>query len=473
MDHRRAGRPFHTSDEGPSDALPPVRLVVGLGDPERERRLLPALGASGDVAVVERCLSADQLRDSLAAARADAVLVAIDLHRLTDSAIAELARTGTPLVLLAPDPAAERWQPFPGYVLPLEADAVQARQALLAALRGERPGPVAPPSPANPELVPPGQPTVAKPVPAAVAVLAVASGHGSPGRTTVAMNLAAALGAVAPTILVDADVVGASVAAHLDLDPTRNLYMLAHAEPDTPRDWDRALSEETQPLGPRCPHGVALSGVPKAELGTAISPRFFERLLTELRQRYRYVVVDVGANLLGAEAGLHRAALALGDQVLLVAATDLVGLWHARQALGLLRTHPTIGGERLALILNRHDRRYHHGRAEIEWALGVPAAAVIPYDHRAAQRALLAQRPLVLERGSRAARPLRDLAARVHGGRVTLPPEPAPDGGDRRRWLPRLGLPLVRATAAANGSTPSDGFGEQGACHGDGTAPIP
>ena len=51
----------------------------------------------------------------------------------------------------------------------------------------------------------------------------VVSSHGSPGCTTVALNLATALGAGTSTLLVDADVVKPSVVAHIDGDPTRCL----------------------------------------------------------------------------------------------------------------------------------------------------------------------------------------------------------------------------------------------------------
>src|SRR5438034_3040563 len=47
---------------------------------------------------------------------------------------------------------------------------------------------------------------------------------------------------------------------------TRNLYMLAHAEPETVRDWDRALDQELQSLDPRSRQAVALCGVPKPEM---------------------------------------------------------------------------------------------------------------------------------------------------------------------------------------------------------------
>ena len=405
----------------------PIHLAVGLGDPERERRLLPALTASGALAIAERCLSGDQLL-ALDRAGVDALLVAFDLHRLSGGILAELARSGLPLIVLAPDAGWPGGPDLPGTVLPLESDPDAVRRAIEAAVRGEGPRPVRRRLDAPPRQA--AEPAhVIDDATGHGTVIAVAGGHGSPGRTTLAVGLAAALGAVAPTVLVDADLAAPSVAAHLDADPTRNLYLLAHAEPAGPREWERALEQETQPLAARSPQGRVLCGVPKAELRAGITPRFFERLLGELRRRHRYVVLDLGAEALGGEAVATRAGLDLADRVLCVVAADLVGLWRGRTALGRLAAGP----DRRALVINRHDRRRHHARSEIEWALGVPAAAVIPHDDAGAQRALLAQRPIVLDPRSRAGRACLDLAERLHGGQVLLPPE-TPSGGR----LPRL-----------------------------------
>src|SRR5262249_37485686 len=162
-------------------------------------------------------------------------------------------------------------------------------------------------------------------------------------------------------------------------------------EPGSPREWELALQQETQPLAARSPQGVVLCGVPKPEMRRGVSPRFCERLLAELQQRYRYVIIDVGAELLGAEAACPRPAVRR--------AADLVALWHAHTALGLLQRHLQVPPERVALVINRHDRRHHHSRAEIEWALGRATAAVLPHDHGGVQRALAAQQPLVLDHG--------------------------------------------------------------------------
>jgi MinD-like ATPase involved in chromosome partitioning or flagellar assembly len=275
-------------------------------------------------------------------------------------------------------------------------------------------------------------------------IIAVASAAGSPGRTTVALGLAAALGAVAPAVLVDADLAGASLAAYLDADPSRNLFMLAHAAPQSPGEWDRALGQELQPLDPGSPHGAVLCGVPTPLHSAGVAPAFFARAVAEVRARYRYVIIDVGADLVGAEAVVHRAALGLAGQVLLVASPDVVGLSRLRVTRRILQEQLGLPDERIALVINRHDRRQHHDRDEIAWALGTPLAAVIPADGRSLQRALAAQRPVVFDPRSRAGRALVELAERVHAGRITLPTHPATTPSRQetargrrpwRRWL--------------------------------------
>src|SRR2546423_13411483 len=101
---------------------PLLRVAVGLGDPERESRMLPALAESEDLRIVERSLSADQLLDAVANDRADVILVAYDLHRLSSSALADLDATRIPFVLLVPDPDEPRWQAQRGVILPIDAE---------------------------------------------------------------------------------------------------------------------------------------------------------------------------------------------------------------------------------------------------------------------------------------------------------------------------------------------------------------
>src|ERR1700687_27413 len=302
---------------------PRLRLALGLGDQELEQRLRPALDAADDLVVVAQSLAADQLLQVVESRQADAAVVAWSLHRLSDAVLEQLDRSGLPVVLLVPDPDDERWRARRGPGLPLDADDATIREVVLAARQGERVF-----ARAHTRI----RPVAAEPVTLKAAdaaegpppgVIAVAGGMGSPGRTTVAINLATALGAAAPTVLVEADLCTPALAAYLDRDPSRNLCTLAHAVREESRAWGPALADELQPLARHSPQGVVLCGPPKREMRTGIAPAFLERLLVELAHRYRYVVVDVGTDLLGMEsaAANHRAVLSIARQVLVVSAS--------------------------------------------------------------------------------------------------------------------------------------------------------
>jgi MinD-like ATPase involved in chromosome partitioning or flagellar assembly len=410
-----------------------LRVALGLGDQELEQRLRPAFDAADDTLVVAQCLAADQLLQAVESGQVDAVVVAWSLHRLNDPLLEQLDRSGLPIALLVPDPDNQRWRGRRGPVMAVGSDAASIRQALHAARRGERfvsrgrPRPAPQPVVLN-ELDSPDDP--------APGIIVVAGGAGSPGRTTVAINLAAALGAAAPTVLLDADLCAPAVAAFLDRDPSRNLCTLAHAVREDPRAWAPALSDELQPLSSCSPLALVLCGPPKREMRASIAPAFLERLVAELANQYRYVVVDVGPDWSGTDiaASNHRAMLAAAQQLLLVSGSDLIGLWHARTALDQLHRQMGIDPQNVQLVLNRHDARFHHERAEVAWHLGASVAAVIPFDHAAAQRAIAQQRPLVADSSSRASRALLGLAELIHATRLRLPVEPGVQAGADSWW---------------------------------------
>jgi hypothetical protein len=181
----------------------------------------------------------------------------------------------------------------------------------------------------------------------------------------VAINLAAALGAAGPSVLVEADLCAPAVAAYLDRDPSRNVCTLAHTVREDPRLWSVALDDELQSLGPDPISAVVVCGPPKREMRTSVAPVLMERLIDELARRYRWVILDVGPELLGMDvaAANHRAALARAQHILLIAAADLVGLWHARTAIEQLERVLGLERRQLNLVLNRHDPRFHHSRA--------------------------------------------------------------------------------------------------------------
>jgi MinD-like ATPase involved in chromosome partitioning or flagellar assembly len=413
-----------------------LRLALGLGDQALEQRLRPAFDAADDVLVVAQCLAADQVVQAVEARQVDAVVLAWSLHRLTDAVLEHLDRSGLPVVLLVPDPGDQRWRARRGPVLGVGSDDAIIRQALSRAWRGESTLHLSRPRHAS-------QPVILKdldrPAQPAASVIAVAGGAGSPGRTTLAINLAAALGTAATTVLLEADLCAPAVAAFLDRDPSRNLCTLAHAVREDTHAWAAALGDELQPLSAFSPMAQVLCGLPKREMRTTISPPFVERLVVELARQYRYVVIDVGPDWLGTDiaAANHRAVLTSAAQVLLVTAADLVGLWHARTALEQLDRQVGIDRQNVQLVLNRHDARFHHSRAEVAWHLGAPVVGLIPFDYSAAQRAIAQQRPLVVDSHSRASRAMLALAEAIHTARLRVPIEPSVQPATWwRRWLP-------------------------------------
>jgi len=430
---------------------PRLRLALGLGDQELEWRLRPALDADDDeLAVVAQCLSADQVLQAIEAQQVDALVVAWGLHRLSEALLEQLERTRLPLLLLVPDPEHERWQARRGPVLPLDADARTVRAAILAASRGERfrPTRAAPAPESAPRKAAAGPAAESSPQP--LSIIAVAGGAGSPGRTTVAANLAVALGAAVPTVLVDADFSAPTLAAVLDRDPSRNVCTLAHVVRESPHAWGQALADELQPLHRHVPRAAILCGLPKREMRSSISPGLLERLVAELSSRFRFVILDVGEELLGTDAAAvgHRAALAVAQHLLVVTATDLIGLWHVRTALKQFERHLGLGADHVSLVLNRHDLHHHHTPLEIEWHLGTGVAGVVPYDYAAAQRAVAEQRPLVLDPTSRAGRALVRLAERLHHGQLHMPA--AEHSVDSRPWW-RRSWPRGRPTGSPDG----------------------
>jgi Flp pilus assembly CpaE family ATPase len=292
-------------------------------------------------------------------------------------------------------------------------------------------------------------------------IIAVAGGAGSPGRTTLSINLASALGAAAPTVLVELDLCAPAAAAYLDADPSRNVCTLAHTVRDEPRLWGAALGDELQPLASASTHAVVLCGPPKREMRTSVGPALVERLIDELSQRFRWVILDIGPELVGVEVApaSHRAALARADHILLASGADFVGLWHTRMALDQLERLVGIERRRVNLILNRHDPRFHHSRQEVEWHLGTPVVAVIPFDHAGQQRAISLQRPAVLDGSSRAGRAMLVLAEGINDSKLRLPAGGSSRVQDswwrrvlRRRPVPVITRPVLRVDRHPSGA---------------------
>lgn len=402
---------------GPGGEGRVLRIVVALGDPERERALVPALSESGDFAVVDRPLSAEQLQAALAGPSLDVALVSSALHRLDPSTLQKIAALGVPVLLLLHEGERESWTEAGVATLDYAATAEAVTEALVATAHGRRASRRRPTVLVTEESARQAAPNEES-VPELGQVVFVMGAHGGAGATTVATALAASMGTSGPTALADLDLQAPSLLPLLDLDPTRNLHMLSHASPRHPAEWEQALGEELQPLHADLPHALVLAGLPRPEMRPALNERVLRALPAELARRYAFVVVDLGA-LPPAELTAYLSRL--GDapwRLLLVGGADLVSLWHTSNCLRQLEAMTSVARERVWLVLNRHEGRFHHPPEQIAWTLGWPVAAAVPADHAGAARAREAQRPPFGERGSKAGKALAALALCLRAGQL-------------------------------------------------------
>ncbi|RJQ07854.1 MAG: hypothetical protein C4558_09015 [Dehalococcoidia bacterium] len=366
----------------------PLRVLLAIGDRTVEQQFVhdfPALG----LVVARRTLDAAGLVEAAAASDIDVALVAADLHRLTEATLIALRERAVPVVVLARDEADTGRFQHVAQTLPARSPVTSVVAALrAAAARGADAvgGPSEPPPVTSGEEAPATDPHGE--------VIAVASGKGAPGKTTVALALAAELGRRGATVaLVDGDLRGGNVAAYLDLDPRRGIVGLAASS----GPLQERLAEELQ-AGPHC---TVLAGVERAELAATLPADYLGAVIATLRTRVDRVVVDLG---LPAEP----AALRTAHTVVIVTAADLVSIWNARTGLPALRR--LAPNARMHLLVNRQEGREHYGPDEVARALGVPVLGVVREDRKAARRAIAGQTPLS-DTGGKAAHDLRTAAA--------------------------------------------------------------
>lgn len=139
-------------------------------------------------------------------------------------------------------------------------------------------------------------------------VLLVVSAFAQEGKTTLSVNLAAALAELAPTCLVDADVRRPSVAQSLGIDPQPGICEVLSGEVPV----DRALRDhEKMPALTVMPAGEINGPASAALMSTAAAD-----LLRQLRERFTYTVIDSAPMLGYADA---RALAPLADAVIIVA----------------------------------------------------------------------------------------------------------------------------------------------------------
>ncbi len=424
------------------------------------------LGRSAYVHVARRCADLAELLGCATAGVGQIAAVSVDLRGVDRSAIARLNEQGVRVLGVYPpgDDAGERTLRRWGLVAVISADAPEDQvHDAVAALVGEgatlgtgalgeasieiaegqqsdldaeleaflddSAGVQAPPSlPQKDDVAatadgqePPGQ------------ILAVWGPIGSPGRTTVAVNVAAELAQVESTLLIDADTYGASAGQMLAiLDEAPGVAAAARAADAGTLDHD-ALCR----LAPEVEAGLrVLTGLPRADRWPELREHAMADVLDEARAVARWTVVDIGFCLEQDEEitfdtsaprrnAVSLRVLATADQVILVGTCDPIGLQRLVRGFNELREHCSAP---VVVVVTRvrasavgRDPRGQVNEVLARFA-GIEGIHIVPEDQNAMDAALLAGQTLRELRPTSPARvAMIDIAETVSGqliGRV-------------------------------------------------------
>jgi len=379
-------------------------------------------GSGGRLSVTRRCADLTELLAAAEAGLGGLAVVSGDLERLDREAVAVLHRCGVRVVGLG-DPTrpwlAERLTAH-GADLVVDVDVDGAvPDVVREALSVLDDGPLAP---------------VAPPEPVAAtrrgATVAVWGPTGAPGRTFVAVNLAAELAALGrATLLVDADTYGGVVAQVLGvLDEAPGLAAAARAAGQGALDLTTLARLAPVVL----PELRLLSGISRADRWPELPASSLELVLSQARALAEVTVIDTGFCLeqdemlsydtrAPARNAATLAALEQADLVVVVGAADPVGVQRLVRALadaadrGLAltrrvvvnRVRPTVAGARPGEAVAAALARY----------AGVEDVVLVPEDRSVVDAAMLEGRALrEVAPGSPARRSLAALAADVAAG---------------------------------------------------------
>lgn len=373
-----------------------------------------------------RCSSADELASQLAQTVPDFAIVAASARYLNDRLMVEADAAGVRIVALVATDAERRYSASLGL---LEVVAADAEWSEIETLLVGHPG-------ARDVVVEPRNGTV----------IAVWGPAGAPGRTSMAICLAAELAAAGATVaLADVDTHSGSIAPALGLlDEAPGFAAacrLAGAGALTQSELERIGQRYLTARG----SFWVLTGIGRPSRWPELSGERVSAAITACRDWVDYTILDTGASLENDEEissdlfaprrnGATIAALRSADEVVAVGAADPVGLSR------FLRAHvdlvETLDTDRITVVMNkvRASAIGPGASAQVRQTLqrfgGIASSVLVPHDQAAFDAAILTGRTIV---DVAPKSPARVAVATLV--REQLLPQPAPAA--RRSWLRR------------------------------------
>lgn len=410
------------------------RLAFAL-DPSTEDRLLPDAVEHGHV-VVGRAIAPADLDGALDAVAPEVVLVGAGRAALSAELIEACDLRGIRIVALAGGDAERS-----------HARALGLHEVFDRAVTWRELEPIVSGGVPVPTRVPSGDPAATA---GRASVISVWGPAGAPGRTTVAVNIAAELAAAGHRVaLVDADPYGGVVAPSLGLlDEAPGFASACRLAGSGALDRAELERIAQRYSSPRAAFDV-FTGLVGPSRWPELSRERVTAALGAIREWVEYVVVDTGFSLehdeeLTSDQFAPRrnaatfAALALADEVVAVGLADPVGLSR------LLRGHAElvelVDPARIRVVVNRVRTSalgidaYAQVRQTMRRFAGLSEVVMLPHDGRSVDAAILTARTL---RDASPTSPLR-VALRDFAVDAFLPVAPVERRRRSRRFRPSL-----------------------------------
>ena len=210
---------------------------------------------------------------------------------------------------------------------------------------------------------------------------------GGCGATTVACNLAAALGQRGKTVLIDLDLNRGGAAGYFDMRPR---YTIADVM-DASEKFDKQLLDNA--LAIHAKSQVAILARPELPEDTQrVNPAGLNRLLNMLGRVFDYVVIDSVMSI----APMYASVLQVADVNLLVMQLNVPSAKNAERFVGAMR-RMGIDAAKIRTVVNRYVKKGNDIEPqELERSLGLKVSWLIPNDFKNAIASINFGEPVVL-----------------------------------------------------------------------------